>query len=803
MTACSHLVSTSRTAALIALATTLLWTTRSGASDLAGLSSELADCNVGLRMAPSPVFKGLAMTIPVAVREFRPRTQADADVIKALMPTPGEMRSGWQWDFSHGFGQLMPIGGTVPCRVFVMEIDPLHAPTVKAKIQASAPFVYETPGFQKTIQVLGAAVFKTNSSDLTSMFPDIPMSLGPPSLGTSLAFVASHSSSPSPELTGTFVFDGTDATFQRGLALAGLSRDRPPRPKPPAHWIDDARMTLEGVGKGDYTEFTVWTGAIPSGAWTVGVKDTLSVTLSAQTAGWDYRVEPLPLALPDGTVDTSGVALPEIGSNRVEIHLTALPLLLGGELRSALIQMVLRAWRWRKILTAPAEPVTQTLLRLNEPLFEYICLSTAERRMKPISKPLTEKPPPRLDAVGEALLDARVGAARSQATAPAGAHALHSSRPTGTRKDSFYPCCAELLDYQMNALFVTAMDGGLGLKAFLRRSRPEDAARREASRKAAQSSLANQLVDLVAAGFHRPQRDLPLSDTLEDLDGRGAPGIADPTLEPDLVWLASATTGVSPSSALVNPLAALEGTRPQKTLSALVSAGVRAVLWTRLPEFDPARHYFLLTQETLPSLTAPLSFMRWKYAASGEKSARVKADGRASGYSDEWWRSSAYSTVSTSGDKETFLYMYIKQKLDTQRATLTAAVPTVGQSFQCLAFSGELDGKPGSALTPVTPTRAADAVASAVRLNLEAIDALDPNPDASRREFATRVLPAVFLKSDRVARQSWATLLIGRSLSSDSPADPVALLRLVLTSLAQAGEGQATLVTTAGNEVLR
>jgi hypothetical protein len=300
-------------------------------------------------------------------------------------------------------------------------------------------------------------------------------------------------------------------------------------------------------------------------------------TTNASSSKYDYKVELLPNTAEHGagTVDFDGFAVPAVGPGQqlgtpsVEVLLSLRAVTSFGSMRRALVEKLLSAWRWKQILDSAngrlTEPralaLAQTLMRFNEPLWQYLVLQSVLSTAKTYSL---------CDDLGFGLLEARLRSWATVARNPASAFRKAEDKPCGQDGCDVY-VAADPRDEEMNSLLFSAVEqdfAGFSLSKTV--GRYLSAANPTPPSTAALTGFAERLATVLGQGFTRQSRSYPLLGT-PPLRG-AVSGVADATLQPDLVWLARAVHKDSGGNAWTQPLAVFADTRVDLALQALVNA---------------------------------------------------------------------------------------------------------------------------------------------------------------------------------------------------------------------------------------
>ncbi|MBI4861982.1 MAG: hypothetical protein HY815_17255 [Candidatus Riflebacteria bacterium] len=321
-------------------------------------TGQLPDWWVTLRITPSPSQDAVAMTIPVELIELHPRSPQEAATVANLMPpasTDPMTPSDYTWDYSHGFGQLMPKGSKIPCRVFALRPERSVAPLVDATIRSVAPALARDDTFKAGMANLGVAIMGYKSDDLAAVFPELPLSASPTKLGEHLEAKYSRAFKVALTANSTFNLERTEEV------LAGALAARMSGPDPFTGAVDQSKEALRALlafGQGNADEKNLKKGVfrinLPVGAIPHADGPILDLTgnvSSSTSRDDDYEVRLYPFGNMEGIVDYDGWALPAEGSPKIQIDCSVLPTSNQAVLYATVLRLMLNGWRWKEILT--------------------------------------------------------------------------------------------------------------------------------------------------------------------------------------------------------------------------------------------------------------------------------------------------------------------------------------------------------------------------------------------------------------------------------------------------------------------
>ncbi|MBI4871265.1 MAG: hypothetical protein HY814_06820 [Candidatus Riflebacteria bacterium] len=811
--------------ALAVVVCAILLVSASLASALELPDTALPEYFVGLFTRPTITESGFCGTLPVQLREFRPLNSEEASRVQSVLP------DDFTWDFSQGFGQLMPKDSRVPCRAFVLGLTPLRASGLKARVRAAAPQTYRNVRLDLGLGAMGMAVVGAKGRDLSSIFP-VPFMAAPAKLADELTLLAMKTSYPDSITTSVSAkLEGIPPAMMQELcrrrvldkvaAVKAINDVSPYKELTEggqnyfSSYVGSTATTTVVKGgladilanrKSDLLKPKLWLGKVPGSQGTNLALD-LSTSVGLPTTSADYQISLHPFVRADGVADFDGFALPAAGSSRIDVLLSPLPATTYNWLMASMVRHLVRGWRWKQILTAPGTPMTQTLLRLNEPLWDYLVWKTVEVALDPKVQIGRSD---RLDLLDMSILDVRIQDARGGVNNPSFAQRRsQAAAPCGVAGDGFFPA-GELLDHQLCKLLVGALDGGGGLTALLPASVSTAAAG------SAKPQFARKLVELLAGGFTRGERPLSVSAALTRLGGgRGPSGAPDVTREPDLVWLDRALTAMPTGAAfadnaLVHLLGQFSGSRLQLAIRELVGpGGCRSVEWSKPPTLPPDTLFYLLTKDSADDLLTAVTYPKRKFSAIPKQSARVRAlatEGKANAWSQRWWtgKSQAFAPPTTIGDTRVYQYLAGSHALDALSADLRGLTTAPGY-VDCLTFKWDPRGMSHGlvAATPSTRSVAQQKVTSALTNVATMLEQLSGTGSgvASGLYYRLKVKP-LFPASEKLMFKAWELYLIGPGLNKTLPAPSTQHFKNLLGAVARATGATATFKKAGTQEVL-
>ncbi|MBI4861983.1 MAG: hypothetical protein HY815_17260 [Candidatus Riflebacteria bacterium] len=463
--------------------------------------------------------------------------------------------------------------------------------------------------------------------------------------------------------------------------------------------------------------------------------------------------------------------------------------------------------------------------------------------MGPRRKRWADDPVKLLDPVSAAVWLGRLDRFEMMVRGPGTSAALFIGAEAGLSKDSFFPCAGSIIDLkadlaildaivgtEQNSMGQSASDmdywvrgGFFAQKAKVGRAwaklwgKQDDAS--EATRQieahdqgtadrlraARNRAMIPRVVDLLAAGFTRPERPVPLKATLAaSFPGtsqvRGGYQGADPKIEPDLVWLVramSAGDGSPLAGGLARPLAQLDGTELAKFVKGLVeNEKVVAITWDPPPDATEASRFARLGPGSSQKMRSLFTYGRVKYKPT-DPSQRVVAEAASRGWQadwyDDWSRSVAAQAPTTDGDRATYDFLQMDDKLEKQLAKLT---DDVGYVFFDSATVEGLKLPDGAAPAPV-----AKAIAEAAGLNFSMIARFEP-PDKVA-DAKKSYLEASILQDLKAGNQLLSEYWKAQAADSDAALSG-SRWKEDLRALVRATGAKATLVKSQGDpEVLQ
>lgn len=615
---------------------------------------------VSLTSPRSPNQAGFTGSLPVELGGFH--AGEDKDIPTFLRPALKD----FTWDFSSGRGELFKKGSPFPCRAFAIELPVVQKRVLSAIVAGAAGATMRDRSdgsLAATLKgPLAIAVVGLKSANLSSIFP-VPLALSPPSVSEHVTLLALATVSTTVSAASDWKIDGAATALLSGMIRQGVvgppTTDAAVKAQmqkllPYAAQDADtaqafAQQTLyklaykDGVGAAlsnivkkmpaDLFKPVLWLGKLP------GTAPTLDLSSSVGTAPESSPIAVMlsPCVGDHGISAVDGYALPRVAGQKPYVQVLVSPYAASGyfSAKAAILRHALRAWRWTRILTpASYDPanadrnLAQTLLRLNEPIWEYLVSETVETALGPGSNPVT--PQTKLDPVDMKVQDGRVGVFAARAANPFAGAAVYSSEPEhvstgpasppdrklfGSTNDAYHPRSGLLPDHRIDAALFTALKTTDKVK------------------------IARQVVQAVSHGFTRPTSSEVFKDVPDDLipDGWAHP-LAAASLEPDLVWLARAAQAPAASDhPLVRPFGLLGGTRAGAVLDALARA-TASIGWTGQRDDEQLYFYMVASDADDRKLRSVLQYALGPLSkGAAQWDAQVGTDGAAHAFDDAWW----------------------------------------------------------------------------------------------------------------------------------------------------------------------
>ncbi|MBI4863822.1 MAG: hypothetical protein HY815_26730 [Candidatus Riflebacteria bacterium] len=755
------------------------------------MKEEAPELFVAIRVGPSTISKGFSGSIPVEVAEFRPASLQETERVNPLLPT-----TGFTWSFSHGFGQLLPAGRKIPCRVFTLGLPVAAAPGLKAKLRAAVPDAWRDDRFRSALDTMGVAVVGTKGQDLSSIFP-VPFADLPPSVADQTKLLSLITVDTAVPAASPWRIDNIAPALARGLVTpycvidaaaggAGVRGALPYRNQVTElqNWAASVASSVKYEnllnaaikslkdGRNDVFQFEPFLGEI---------RDASSCVLDLKSAvSSDQGFKPLyhEMVGLQQVAEVDGYALPNDvnGGLPIELRFSQLSMTSFIWLEANLVRQLLKGWRWKQILTqgepiAGASELRQTVLRINEPLWEYITCKTVEGTLAPGFRQIANVET--FDAIDMSILDDRTRRARTRVMAPEGAFDLLHDKEGGEVGDAFYPCTRDLIDHKLNRAILTAMDGSKTPNALT-------------------IELTNRIFFLVAGGFTRASRDVSPAGVLQALGLQSVWAGQPLTLEPDLVWLARATSGFGATPpatrALARPFNVMQETRLNQVLRDLVDfpgrqdpQRVESLGWVNpplvaIPEEanrvqDSDRYVYLLCNESSPILRGLLTYARERYRglvhALGWLDLAIDLDPvhwREAGWLDQKWDADHQGQAQDPAQRRAVEREYWYRRYDfdlAQVLNVLDAPDLAGGATRCLHVRRTADG-----VAAVDNQNAASvALAQAVQSVLGTIDRCEEenNRATVKSEYLDNMVTKTLVRPTELPDHMWRLLLKGPS----------------------------------------
>jgi hypothetical protein len=728
-------------------------------------------------IAPSAVSGGLAASIPVEFTEFRPRNPAEA----AKGPTLPE---GLYWDFEMGYGQLLSEANNLPCRVYQLSLPTMLKSSLRTIMRSADPRTFRDEKFQAALDVMATAIVGTTGHDLSELMP-VPYDVRPPKISGSRTLLALSTSFTPVTTSGSWKIEGTGTALVRALrdeqlldapvaAIAAKLGALPPYDKQvqeakayavactePVYDVailNQAEIIL--LARPELAKCRIWLGKVPPGK-------RMLQDLTPLVRKDSPEALPLKLSLhqgvgPEMMSTGDGIAVPALLQDppAIQVQPSLQSTISIARFEMAMMHQFLRGWRWRQILrkdvirppwitgTGDEEWQTiQTLLRLNEPLFDYICWATVDMTADNTTKLGAVEEP---DVVDVKHMQAEKGTARARATVAQQVDELYRSRLTGMSEDAFYPTTGSSLDNRLNETLVKALDG-----------KPEE--------------LADQLSDLIADGFTRASRPLPLREALEQMHAvEATTKVVAPVLEPDLVWIMRSLNEPGKERAhLSRMLAALRETHFSAAMDEMVNLNhVVAIEWSgpRITA-DNAAVLIIDKDSMKKEFLRILNFAHERFAERPDKkrATKIKDAGHGYGYESTWWlkyKSSSEDLQTAEAEKD-WKYFEHTRKVELCIGMIYRELTARGGKPILVSLKRNAQGK------YECPPRDKDfdnlIVESALNsivecCRLQAANAYDQ--EGALEGFNIRLRGAAAEDLDKLLRQLWKEFLIGKGLKT-------------------------------------
>lgn len=797
-------------------------------------SNAPAEYYVSLTIARSGREQGYAGALPVEVREVRPVSPDQTRAWDHILPT------GYEWSFKAGHGQLLSKSTNQPCRTFVLGLPELRGHELKAKLRGLCPASLRDPILLRNLDAMALAVTGGKTRDLSALFP-VPFAVAPPQIAGQNTLLAMK---PAPGQQDQYA-----STWKLGGAMEALGRwlvRKSVIDCPQEVWAQQRRLTdaldvepyktfqacpgvngkwscfflrdqdLDGLMEDlvkrwwadspDMFKFQPWLGAVPvadvkkpDGSKVDPVMELdfgadLQVGLEGSKP---YRLTMHPGAQLDGTVDFDGCAFPIPDTKRLDVRFSQYAALSPTKLGFALRRNLLRAWRWREILERPSEPMTQTLLRITEPLWDFLTARTVSWAE---------------DKMDKLALEGQLQTLWVTISRPDVARSICEKRGVqGAYGDGYYPL-GDAIDHELAALMLTAMEGagqketiwevpgyvaggavmgvgwiGLyGLQSPLRvwqKTQDYFKSKNAARRLASQTKVAQQTAQLLSHGFTRDEAVLDLQTTLQSL-GHTQNLPPNPKREPDLLFLERAySSPITPTleASLRSTLANMAGTRAQKALKMLVEDNaVKAIEWEQTAPAQGSL-YCVITTETMPAVLNCLTYTKRVYKDYATSPENVSSTVRVySGIADkpeaqsieDWW--SAWSTQLTSptvtaAEVKAYNYLRLAAKVDQAEKELGDRAAAVSPTYVSVIALKPSDGDALVAADPVGEDQTSLLKGLAACQEMIATLGTTGTQAARTKYFWKYQVKPLFVEAADLRSKLWEQFLIGAGLDTGPP----------------------------------
>jgi hypothetical protein len=618
---------------------------------------------VGLHVPSSAIQAGFAGSLPVEVGAYHVEDAAGVPGFLAAA-----LQGSFTWEFSGGRGELFARGSPFPCRLFRVVLPPVQKPFLTTIVRGAAgPTMRDTsPGSLWSVLKgpLAVAVVGLKSTNLAAIFP-VPLALSPPSIGEHVTLLALAAASSTISATSSWKIEGAGPALVSGLVQLGVVGS--PSADAAVKTLVSSLAPYKTQDPGAAQPYVM--GTLGKSPYSAGIASALKtfvatapadVTKPALFLGKIAASAPLDLSTLVGTdPESAAIAVglfPCVGEHRISrVDGYALPLVSSKKKRpyvqayvsplsasnfftakAAILRHLLRAWRWRIILDPASyaasgndHALAQTLLRMNEPIWDYITAMTVQTAVGPGLNPIG--PQTKLDPVDARELDDRIGLAAARAASAHAAVKVYSMEPAGhstspasrnlwgSQNDALYPCSGLLPDHLVDSAIFTAMKTTDRLK------------------------LARQLVKLVSSGFTRPASPDVLTGAPDELipDEWKKPLEGVDTIEPDLTWLGRAVQALAAGEhPLARPFAILAPTRTASVLTALPGS-LTSATWAGSRDEEHLYFFLVASDADLRKLSAVMQYALGPLAkAASQWDAVVREQGKAVDppYNDAWWK---------------------------------------------------------------------------------------------------------------------------------------------------------------------